>query len=451
MKIKRFLNVLLVLLLLSPSLYSSEKIKIGDQGTFELEAVSKVGYDIGNNSAGIESYISKIQIWFELFPYADERGVPLWDEQSDVPYASIRILGSKFALKWFGNHYKPTDGALNYTENAVQPIMFDDFYADVNWRSFWFGVAGTWSLMSVDRASLKNIIESSLVTPARDMLLMGSGDYPVSGILYFGNRSDIFELTLKIGSEKVFTENADNAFSFGMDMSAKPVEGLELNASAVGGLNYSYYGNEQNPVGFGTDISYEIPLSDSFTLKPYAGFDGKYYQGEFSYEIGGGLFLYWPSVSAKAYNMLNEFYGYDSDPYSADTNTGASLSANHNDEGVTNLVFAVFEDSSNGSLIPSLGFTLLAELKDITGVSERKIGLGGEVEYVIEKFWKPYVYSHYTVTENFGSEPFEWNLKTGLKYTGIRNLSVTLQYEKLLKDTSEDNYDYITLEFVISN
>ena len=194
-----------------------------------------------------------------------------------------------------------------------------------------------------------------------------------SGVIDIGYDSDMFGLNVKVSTPNAASDNADNAYAFGLDVNVKAVENLELTLGGYGSVNY--LGDEttttpgavtEDPVvgwtivdddgdgvndGYDVDgdtdsdvpltfntaadvvtvndprdnndkytvgvkVGYTIAVSEDISIKPYAGAEillqaDADLNGDMQAEIGGGIDITWPGTGWDyAWGMGDSFIDY---------------------------------------------------------------------------------------------------------------------------------------------
>lgn len=435
--------------LIGAGLSAQMTIESAGAATFEMKAHTTVGVDLNNGASGMETAIDQMQIWFEIFPYAT-RGIP--EKESDVPVASIRAEGSKYAFKWFSKQENAPGQGTTYDEFASS-FEFDRIVAELLWKEWWFRVAGTEPSMYVDSASLQSIFDDvikesqyslvpiSMLPVSQNLLEVGDAEIPMSGMLSAGGDLGFLDFSLKAGSKGTWKTNEDQAWIFGGDANLKPLEGLTLSLRGLGAVNYDETAPGTNPLSWGVGADYLVYLSDKVALKPFAGFDGKYetVSEEFTWEAGGGVFLYWRGPEFK---VTDEFIHQ----WNKEFPVGLSLSGNLDQDGYANVVFSLYEQAGKESLVPNLGGFAEIEAINLSAANAQDSALAAaaKVEYVVAKKFVPYAFGKYVQGYKSGKLTDVDSLTTmlGLEINPVKRFTIDLRYERtdlLGNETDLDN------------
>lgn len=455
MKIKFIAAAMMAVL--AAGAWAQQTIETGATATFDLRAHTKVGYDFDSGTSGMETSIDQIGIWFELFPYADTRGVP--KKESDQVTASIRLDGSKFALKWFddkklsageGDSTNQDQMAQGGDDGAFTTLYeFSSMIAELNYKTWWFRVAGTEPSMYRNLASLKSIFDdvigdasnsllfsSNFLRMNRNLLSISDKEIPMTGMLSAGGDLKNVSFNVRAGSKANWEDNADNAWILGGDCKVTPVDNLALTATGLSSFNYDEYDETTgaqkttNPVGYGFGAEYQYFLTDLVVLKPFVGFDGKYetVTEKSTWEVGGGVFLYWKGTSS--YVSHDEIY-----TWGTKFPIGLSLSANVSDANCANVQFSLFEEAGKDAVIENLGGFIELEAQNLTAAESQDSSLvaAAQIEYLVRKKFRPYVFGEYAQGYKAGklTEDDTLTSRVGIVLTPVKRFTMDVRYERV--------------------
>jgi len=421
--------------------------------TFELQAHTTVGVDLETGTAGMETAIDQMQIWFEIFPYAT-RGVPA--KKPEAPLASIRAEGSKYAFKWFAKQENtPGQSAMTYDE-FVPSLEFERVIAEVLYKDWWFRVAGTEPSLFANRASLKSIFDDvikesqyskvpiSMLPLNQNLVSVGSLEIPVTGMLSAGADFEKVSFAVKGGAKGTWKTNTDDAWIGGADLTVKPVKGLALSLSGLAAMNYGESAGSSNPLSAGAGIEYLIGFTDKVALKPFAGYDFKYdtVSEKSAWEAGGGVFLFWRGSEYKTTH--SEIHQWNKK-----FPVGLSLSANTNQDQYTTVVCSLFEETGSEALVPNLGGFIEFEALNIGAVTglDSAMGAAGQIEYLINKKVKPYLFGKYVQGYKAGklTDTDTVTTRIGVELLPIKRFVADFRYERTDAFGKEKNLDNGTL------
>jgi len=248
----------------------------------------------------------------------------------------------------------------------------------------------------------------------------------ISGILAGGVEFDKFGATFKAASHRRGAENDDNAWLFGADIEAVPMDYLKIDFSALAGVNYDKTTLGENPVGLGVSAQYQLPLSDQFILTPYAGFDFMYetVSEETEWELGAGVLLY-----TRGFDNLVSYRVLDFDDVIP---IGASLGMNINNNSRMNVMLSWFDPPGRDSLIENFGGFLQLEMGNVLGEEGGTFDFAvlTQLEYMIQEKITPYIRGGYKPEIRSGNKTDNMIITTalGCYVTPVHFFSFDLRY-----------------------
>ncbi|MDR2575124.1 MAG: hypothetical protein LBC52_01630 [Treponema sp.] len=405
------------------------QLTAGKAATLDVEATTTFGWDINNNSTGLETKAG-MELVFPLFP-ANNIGV--YPEDTASP--AVRLVLNNASFSWW-NTFFVTGG--NYEQDhfnkwSARPLVltFDDFLADLVWKNYFFRIASTTTVMRTNVIALRSIFDDVMdagdrfyykqsQTRAlwykeryniqefpllknrinRDMLDV---DYreDISGILAGGAEFERFAFTLKTASRyharsNTAASNIENAWLFGADAEAVPIDNLKIGFTGFAGVNYdkvttSEDNNGKNPLNFGLVAEYQYPLNDQMILVPFTGFELNYDTAaeDTAWEFGIGTMLYTRGFDSRESSRVLD--------YAKVIPVGASfaMSVNHNSR--LDMMFSWFDPAGRDSLIENFGGFFQFELGNILSVENDVLdyALLAQLEYNIDGKFIPYVRAGY--------------------------------------------------------
>jgi hypothetical protein len=260
----------------------------------------------------------------------------------------------------------------------------------------------------------------------------------VSGSLAMGAEFERFSTTFKAASNRWAEENVHNAWLFGLDIEAVPVDNLRLEATGFLGLNYDKTSVARNPLNLGLMMEYQLPLSENFILTPFIGYDFAYdtVWKDSIWELGGGLMFY-----TRGLEQRSSFRVLDWDNVIP---IGASVGMNVNNDSNMNMVLSWFDPAGPDSVITNFGGFLQLELADIFDKRDEKMDFAilGQLEYNIDGKFTPYIRGGFKpeVLSN-GNKTNDQFITTafGLFMTPINYLAIDLRYELINRNTEAGN------------
>lgn len=431
---------------------SAETYPVGTTGSLGIDTSTTFAWDANDNSTGLETKAG-IELVFDLFPRGDYGVIP---ENTDDP--TVRLIVKNAAFSWW-NTYKTTGGNYeqdNFNSWNAQPLIltFDDVVSDIVWKEWFFRVASSETVMNSDKTSLKSIFDD--VMDADSRMYVGKGkalyyttryntlDLPllgdlinrnmigtdmrssISGSLAAGMEKDKLGFAVKAASYESGEANNENAWVFGADFDASPVENLKVSATGLAAVNYDKAG-EDNPYAAGVSAEYLVPLSEKIILKPFAGFDFAYEKttSESTWEAGAGTYLY--------LRGLDETVSHRSVDRDDVIPVGMSVAMNINNDQQANLIAAWFDSADEKSLIKNFGGFAQLEVSDLLGKADgRQVAVIGQLEYLVGGKVLPYVSERYApeIVSSATTGATLFGTSIGCLLTPISNFSVDVRYER---------------------
>lgn len=372
--------------------------------TFQMKAHTTAGYDFETNRSGLETQIDQIQIWFELFPYGTYGLNPKLNGKGLK--VILKAEGFKSAFKWFGKEETPVSStevdnngnvsnvtaqtSESYCERLVAGVVYGNYNFMImdSDNPIWFSDASRKGIFSgLEERSWANALGFPWTGMSKDLVGTTKGSFDSSGLMSVGYNTDTFGVDLKAASKGTWLTNEENAWIFGGDINYKPLENMSIRADGLGTINYCNVAGYDDMYVGGASVDYALKFSDERILKPYIGFDGKYKDENFAYELGIGTFYYW---RGDLYEVAYDTLGL----WDKTIPVGASVSFNIDSDCRCNLQYSLFEDSAEGGLIPNVGGFMEFEAKNMFAVNDEdcQLAAGGQIEYRISKKIRPYVF-----------------------------------------------------------
>ena len=479
---KKILVIFVVLIFFSAVYLSAQsELTVGRTATLGLEATTSFAWDMNNNSTGLDTKVG-MELIFPLFPIAN---MGAFSEEQYPEEPAVRLMLKNASFTWWNTFY--TSGG-NYEQDhfnkwTARPLIltFDDFFADIVWKNYFFRVAGSTTSMRTDTITLRSIFDDVMdaglrIYYARNQALWRAERYniqdlpllknrigrdvldidyrnDISGILAGGAEFDKFSATVKAASRfpaRAATEetsNLENAWLLGADFEVVPIDNLKVDFTFFYGFNYdkvtaSPANNGKNPLNFGLFAQYQLPLKEEIILTPYLGLDFLYDQAseDSNWELGAGVMLY-----TRGYDLLESSRVLDFDNVIP---VGASFGMNINHNNYMSLMLSWFDPAGRDSLIPNFGGFLQFELGNLLGVSDDPApdefldyAVLAQLEYSINGKISPYVRAYY------GPE-FINSVKTqdiallkaglGCYLTMVQFFTIDLRYEMINTITTDE-------------
>jgi hypothetical protein len=464
------LFVLFVILALGGGYAAAEmQLSVGKAATLGVEATTIFGWDINNNATGLETKVG-MELIFPLFPASN---IGVYPEDTESP--SVRLALNNASFSWWntffvsGGNYEQD----NFNKWSARPLVltFDDFYADVVWKNYFFRIASTTTIMRTNVIALRSIFDDVMDAGdriyykysqalwkteryniqdfpllknriVRDMLDIDYRD-DISGILAAGAEFERFGFTVKAASRfpaRGTTEaesNIENAWLFGLDAEVVPFENFKIDLTGFAGINYdkvpaSAANDKKNPLNAGLNAEYRIPLTDEIILAPFLGFDFSYetVAEETEWEFGAGTMLY-----TRGYDTRESSRVLD---YANVIPVGASLGMSMNHNQRLDMMFSWFDPAGRDSLIENFGGFLQFELGNMLNVDNDVLDYAvlAQLEYSINGKITPYVRGGYGPQfKGTGSSIYKVKdtaiirAALGFYITPIHFLSIDLRYE----------------------
>jgi hypothetical protein len=454
------------------------QLTTGKAATLGVEATTIFGWDINNNSTGLETKAG-LELIFPLFP-ANNIGV--YPEDTSSP--SVRLALNNASFSWW-NTFSASGGNYeqdNFNKWTARPLIltFDDFFADVVWNNYFFRVASTTTEMRINTIALRSIFDDVMDAGDRfynyrkqalwydvryniqDFPLLKNRivrekldiDYrkDISGILAGGAEFERIRFALKTASHfpaRAATEaesNTENAWLFGADAEAVPFENLKINFTGFAGVNYdkvitSGKNIQKNPLGFGLSAEYQLPLTDQIILVPFLGIDLNYDTAaeDTAWELGWGTMLYTRGFDTRESSRVLD--------YDNVIPIGASFAMSINQNSRFDMMLSWFDPAGQDSLIENFGGFFQFELGNILSVEDDVLdyALLAQLEYNIDGKFMPYVRGGYG-PQFSGSGSNLYKVKDtalikaafGCYMTLIHFFSVDVRYEMINIITTED-------------
>ena len=404
------------------------QLTAGKAATLGVEATTIFGWDINNNSTGLETKVG-MELIFPLFPTAN---MGVYPEDMDSP--AVRLALNNASFSWWNTFYVSGGNYEqdNFNKWNARPLIltFDDFMADVVWKNYFFRIASTTTIMRTNVITLRSIFDDVMDAGdrfyykrsqalwrtdryniqdfpllknriVRDMLDV---DYrnDISGILAGGAEFEHFAFALKAASRfpargvSEAVSNTENAWLFGADAEIVPTENFRIGLTGFAGINYdkvstSEANNKKNPLNFGVDGEYRIPLSDEVILAPFLGFDFSYetVSGDTEWEFGVGTMLYTRGYDTRESSRILD--------YDNVIPVGASVGMSMNHNSRLDIMFSWFDPAGRDSLIENFGGFLQLELGNLLDADDDVFdyALLAQLEYSINGKVTPYLRGGY--------------------------------------------------------
>ncbi|MDR0290463.1 MAG: hypothetical protein LBI06_05970 [Treponema sp.] len=488
-------GLLFLVLTLALTLYAQEvpveegsELTAGKAATLGVEASTGFAWDIDNKSTGLETKAG-MELIFPLFPNAD-RGI--YPDNFDDPAVRLALRNASFT--WW-NTFEVRGG--NYEQDSfnrwsARPLVltFDDFYADVVWKNYFFRIASSTTVFQTDTTSLYSIFDEvmdaienrwyigqsqSLDNPTAPAawrnqryniqnlpILKGKiernyvdDDYRnhISGMLALGAEFEWLSAAIKVASNQSGQNNNDNAWLLGADIEAVPIENLLFTLTGFVGFNYEKTAVGKNPLSLGASVEYRLPLSDRYFLTPRVGFDFAMDTAaeESEWELGAGVLFH-----TRGYDFLVSSRVLDWDNVIP---VGASAFVNLNQDNGFNIMVSWFEPAGSDSMLPNFGGFLQIEVANLLEANNSKSALAAlaQVEYMIAGKFTPYIRGGYRPVFQSGSNTAisgDYLIKAalGCYMTPIHFFSVDLRYEMdaLLPDVGDSKIERNLLSIVFT-
>jgi len=422
----------LFLLFIVPALacgYAAAEIQLttGKTASLGVEATTIFGWDINNNSTGLETKAG-MELIFPLFP-ANNIGV--YPEDTENP--SVRLALNNASFGWWNTFF--VSGG-NYEQDhfnkwSARPLIltFDDFLADLVWKNYFFRIASTTTVMRTNMIALRSIFDDVMDAGDRyyykyNQALWRSDryniqDFPllknrinrdmldldyrndISGILAGGVEYERFSAALKTASRfpargaSEAASNTKNAWLIGADAEAVPIDHLKIGFTGFAGMNYdkvpTTQNNKKNPLSFGFLGEYQVLLSDTMILVPFFGFDFGYdtVSEKNEWELGWGTMLYTRGFTTRESSRVLD--------YDNVIPVGASLGMSVNHNSRFDMMLSWFDPAGRDSLIENFGGFLQFELGNMLSVENDVLDYAvlAQLEYSIFGKFTPYVRGGY--------------------------------------------------------
>jgi hypothetical protein len=491
--VKKLFALFVILALAGTYAFAELQLTAGKAATLAVEATTIFGWDVNNNSTGLRTRAA-MELVFPLFPASN---IGIYPEDTTSP--SVRLALNNASFTWWNTFF--TQGGNyeqdNFNKWVTQPLVltFDDFFADVVWKNYFFRVASSTTIMRTNVIALRSIFDD--VMDAKDRVEYAAGnaqwrtvflperyniqDFPLlknrivrdkldtdyrgtpsqpdmSGILAGGAEFERFNITLKTASRfqaRAATEaesNTENAWLFGLDADVVPLENLKINFTGFAGVNYDKVKtydtavsklNGKNPLNFGLLAEYQLPLSDTLVLLPFAGFDFNCdtaaEEKENLWELGLGTMLYTRGFDTRESSRVLD--------YAKVIPVGASLAMSINDKSRLDMMFSWFDPAGRDSLIENFGGFFQFELGNMLNVEDDVLdyALLAQLEYNIDGKITPYVRGGYGPQFDITKSPIQKVKDTavikaavGCYLTLINFFSVDVRYEMRNIITTDD-------------
>jgi hypothetical protein len=494
---KKIISGIALLFMASTLSFADINVPFFGGNNFTIDVDTTFTADLNDGSTGLLTQAG-IGLWFEYTPYADRNITP----QRDALTVSVKLANSAF-YAWRGYNVM-SDGALSdkdqtpsdVTIDQAVSVWFDTFIAQLEYNQWFIRIAGIEPEISISQASVRSVFDPVIANRtdiaknrmplplfyvpgnavggswshgqpgitgilSRDIVHLNRREVKVAGNISAGMNTEIFNFTVKAGSWLKAEDNSTNAWVAGGDLAWRPDLAQAINFSFLTAANYETISVEnndplsdknalkENPLALGLGYEYRFNLPKRMVLKPYVGFDYIYEinTGEYNYEIGGGLQLFFRGTSA-AFKRNTTIGGVRL----GDVEIPAALmvGANVSKDGFINAVIS-FNESPHSSPLANVGGFLQAELMNIT--SKEYTGPDGkayndflwagiaQLEYLITPKIMPYLFCKYIpadvrlVTELAVAPVYNKDLasltsKLGFRLTPINYFSVDIWYER---------------------
>jgi hypothetical protein len=484
-------------------IYAETPVPFFGGHNFTIDVDTTFSSDIENGSTGLLTDVG-IGLWFEFVPYQDRNITP----QRDVLSVSLKLANSAF-YAWRG--YNLTDAMHDGSQepsdvqmDQAKSIWFDTFIAQLEYNKWWIRIAGLEPEISISQASIKSALDpimnnrtdiaknriplplfyvpgnavggtwshgapgiTSIIN--RDIVHLNRREVEIAGNLSAGIKTDIADFALKAGSWKIAEENTDNSWVFGGDLNWRPDLTNLINFSVLTAVNYGTVTRKggpanqdtvndpianpdalkENPVALGLGYEYRINLPGRMVIKPYLGVDFIYESsnGEYNYEIGGGLQWFFRGTSVK-FKRNAKIGGVQLGD--CDLPAAFIMGMNVDRNGFCNAIIS-FNEDPRFSPIPNLGGWFQIELLNITGKDYR--GPDGkdyndflyagiiQIEYLASNKIMPYVFgkiipadtskiTELAVAPVYSKDILSLNSKLGCRIMPFNFFTVDMWYER---------------------
>ncbi|MFP4383845.1 MAG: hypothetical protein ACLFST_04280 [Spirochaetia bacterium] len=153
----------------------------------------------------------------------------------------------------------------------------------------------------------------------------------------------------------------DYAYAVSAAASVSAVENLSLSFAANMGFMY-----DTNPIAFGVATGYTYNLTEEFYLKPSVGFDGVITDGDFDWQVAGGLLFGWPGSTGGKVTMWDQ---------SAAAYSGLGIGVSVLNGEDIDMSVSIYEASGDAGLVPVLGAGILYEIYNLTDTQDMALGV----------------------------------------------------------------------------
>jgi len=515
---KKIISGITLLLITSTWGFADITVPFFGGNNFTIDVDTTFTADMNDGSTGLLTQTG-LGLWFEFTPYADRNITP----QRDMMTVSVKLANSAF-YAWRGYNVI-SNGAL-YDKDQVPSdvqidqatsVWFDTFIAQLEYNQWFVRVAGIEPEISISQASIRSVFDPVIANRtdiaknrmpfplfyvpgnavggswshgqpgitgilSRDIVHLNRREVVVAGNISAGINTEIYNFSLKAGSWLKAEDNNKNAWVAGGDFSWRPDLAQAINFSFLSAANYDTVSVEhkdplsnpnalkENPLALGLGYEYRFNPARRMVLKPYVGVDYIYEinSGEYNYEIGGGLQLYFRGTSA-AFKRNTKIGGIQI----GDVEIPAALmvGANISKDGFINAVIS-FNESPHSSVLTNVGGFLQAELMNLGG--KDYIGPDGknyndflwagivQIEYLITPKIMPYIFCKYIpadvrlVTDLAVAPVYNKDLagitsKLGCRLTPFNNFSLDIWYERTdVRNKEQWSLDNGQLSFMFS-
>jgi len=475
--VKKLFSLFIILALTGGYAAAEMQLTTGKSATLDVEATTTFGWDIEKNATGLETKAG-MELKFPLFPAGD---FGVYPENTDEP--TVRLALNNASFGWWNTFF--TSGGNyeqdNFNKWSARPLVltFDDFFADLLWKNYFFRIASTTTEMRTNVIALRSIFDDvmdagdrfyvkfgqALWIPARyniqefpllknrinrDMLDVDYRNGDISGILAGGAEFQRFTAALKVASRfpargtSEANSNTENAWLVGADAKVVPIDNLKIGFTGFAGFNYdkvttSADNNKKNPVSFGINAEYQFSLSDKMILVPFAGFDFNYdtaaEKDPAAWEMGWGTMLYTRGFTTRESSRVLD--------YDNVIPVGASLGMSINQNGRFDMMLSWFDPAGPDSLIRNFGGFLQFELGNMLNAEDDVLdyALLAQAEYNINGKFIPYVRGGYGPQFNGANKVKDTAVLRaafGCYMTMIHFFSIDVRYEMRNIITTKD-------------
>jgi hypothetical protein len=521
-----------LLLLCGLWLFAEIPVSFFGNNNFTIDVDTTFSADMDNGGTGLLTNVG-LGLWFEVVPYQDRNITPQRDvlsvslklaNSAFYAWRGYSLYDSTKGDAFLNGDQEPSDIQMDQATS----IWFDTFIAQLEYNKFWMRISGIEPELTISQASIKSALDPVMsnrtdiaknriplplfyvpgnevggnwshgrpgITSVinRDIVHLDRREVEIAGNLSAGIKEEIFDLALKVGSWKIAEENLDNSWVIGGDFNLRPDLSSLIKFSFLTAVNYGTvtrrggiaheenvpdpvsdpHALEENPFALGFGYEYRINLPGRMVIKPYAGIDFIYEtnNGEYNYEIGGGLQWYFRGAGTQ-FKRNDKIGGVQLGD--CELPVAFVMGVNVDKEGFCNAVIS-FNEDPRASLIPNLGGWFQFELLNISG--KEYYAPNGEtyndflfagimqIEYLINKKIMPYIFgkivpadtrliTDLNVAPIYSKDITSLNSKLGCRFMPFNFFSVDVWYERTdlrFEDTWTSGNGIFSINFGVKN